>query len=75
MLAFTISGFWQSRRNRIDLLITATGIFWVVTHFFLALPAGVMGEATSLKKFTYTFGYVVVVLRFFTIAGNNCCFF
>lgn len=69
MLAFTFSGFWQSRRNRIDLLITAMGIFWVFTHFFVALPASVTGETTRLKQFTYTFGYVVVVLRFFTIAG------
>ncbi|KAL3080227.1 hypothetical protein niasHT_035747 [Heterodera trifolii] len=71
MLAYTVSGFWQSRRNRIDLLITGMGLFWVITHFFLALPASVVGGETRLKKFTYTFGYIVVILRFFTIAGRN----
>ncbi|KAI6220279.1 Sodium leak channel non-selective protein [Aphelenchoides besseyi] len=71
MLAFTIQGFWQSRRNRIDLLITALGCLWVAVHFFVALPASVVGGETRLKKFTYTFGYMVVILRFFTIAGRN----
>ena len=71
IVAFTIPGFWQSRRNRIDLLITAMGIFWIVTHFFIALPASVVGGETRLKKFTYTFGYLVVIMRFFTIAGRS----
>ncbi|KAI1704443.1 ion transport protein [Ditylenchus destructor] len=70
VMAFTVAGFWQSRRNRIDLLITAMGIGWVILHFFVALPAAAV-VAMRLKKFTYTFGYVVVVLRFFTIAGRN----
>uniref|UniRef100_A0AC34QHG3 Ion transport domain-containing protein n=1 Tax=Panagrolaimus sp. JU765 TaxID=591449 RepID=A0AC34QHG3_9BILA len=71
IVAFTLSGFWQSRRNRIDLLITALGIIWIVTHFFIALPASVVGGETRLKKFTYTFGYLVVIMRFFTIAGRS----
>lgn len=71
MFAYTVAGFWQSKRNRIDLLITGMGIFWVATHFFVALPASVVGGETRLKRFTYTFGYVVVILRFFTIAGYN----
>lgn len=70
MIAFTVRGFWQSRRNRIDLLITALGLFWIVTHFVMALPASAVGGRSQLKKFTYTFGYIVVILRFFTIAGN-----
>lgn len=83
MMAFTIPGFWQSRRNRIDLLITSLGGLWVALHFFLALPASVgelkvsnfmylfflVGGETRLKKFTYTFGYLTVIMRFFTIAG------
>ncbi|CAD5207057.1 unnamed protein product [Bursaphelenchus okinawaensis] len=72
-IAFTIHGFWQSRRNRIDLLITALGCLWVTLHFFVALPASVVNNEaeTSLKKFTYTYGYIVVILRFFTFAGRN----
>ena len=30
--AFTVCGFWQSRRNRIDLLITTIGLAWCVLH-------------------------------------------
>ncbi|KAI6183273.1 Narrow abdomen [Aphelenchoides bicaudatus] len=71
VFAFTASGFWQSRRNRIDLLITTLGGLWVFLHFFLALPASVVGGETRLKKFTYTFGYLTVIMRFFTIAGRN----
>lgn len=69
MIAFTVRGFWQSRRNRIDLLITVLGLFWIFTHFIMALPASAVGGPTELKEFTYTFGYLVVILRFFTIAG------
>uniref|UniRef100_A0A915ABY7 Sodium leak channel NALCN n=1 Tax=Parascaris univalens TaxID=6257 RepID=A0A915ABY7_PARUN len=71
MTAFTVHGFWQSRRNRVDLLITALGLFWVVLHFFIALPAEQLSREAKLKKFTYTFGYMIVILRFFTIAGRN----
>ncbi|TMS38414.1 hypothetical protein L596_005144 [Steinernema carpocapsae] len=73
IIAFTVPGFWQSRRNRIDLLITILGIFWVITHFFVALPVSVESkpDETRLKKFTYTFGYMVVIMRFFTITGRN----
>ena len=39
MLAFTICGFWQSRRNRIDLLITVIGLIWCVIH---SLAVGVI---------------------------------
>lgn len=69
MIAFTFSGFWESRRNRIDLLITVLGLFWIVTHFIMALPASAVRGQIGLKKYTYTFGYMVVILRFFTIAG------
>ncbi|VDK65890.1 unnamed protein product [Onchocerca ochengi] len=71
MIAFTMRGFWQSRRNRIDLLITVLGLFWIFTHFIMALPASAVGGPTELKEFTYTFGYLVVILRFFTIAGRK----
>lgn len=33
MIAFTARGYWQSRRNRYDLLVTVLGMIWIVTHF------------------------------------------
>uniref|UniRef100_A0A8R1DJ77 Sodium leak channel NALCN n=1 Tax=Caenorhabditis japonica TaxID=281687 RepID=A0A8R1DJ77_CAEJA len=73
IIAYTFSGFWQSRRNRVDLLITIFGVIWIVLHFFVALPASKIDVQVQveLKKFTYTFGYLVVILRFFTIASRN----
>ena len=69
--AFTPRGFWQSKRNRIDLLLTCMGITWVLLHFSVSLPAGALLRALRLKRFTYTFGYMGVILRFFTIAARN----
>ncbi|CAI4222140.1 unnamed protein product [Auanema sp. JU1783] len=73
IIAFTLLGFWQSRRNRIDLLITIFGLFWIFLHFFVALPSSKfeLVRVTNLKRFTYTFGYLIVILRFFTIASRN----
>ena len=87
MMAFTFRGFWQSRRNRIDLAITLFGCTWIVFHFifqgirdvYLVLwyivPAYFAGGITEWKRLTYTFGYMVVIFRFFTIAGNFSWFF
>ena len=71
IMAFTFRGFWQSKRNRIDLLITILGLVWIFLHFPMALPAKIMSAKTSLRRFTYVFGYFVVILRFFTIAGRK----
>ena len=64
-----MAGFWQSRRNRIDLLITVMGLVWVLLHFPVGLPSVI--RQTRLRRFTYTLGYIIVVLRFFTIASRN----
>jgi hypothetical protein len=71
MMAFTFKGFWQSRRNRIDLLITVLGIAWIFGHFVVALPASIVASQAQLKRFSYTFGFIVVMLRFFTVAGKD----
>ncbi|CAD5216869.1 unnamed protein product [Bursaphelenchus okinawaensis] len=72
-IAFTVRGFWQSKRNRIDLLITILGCSWIATHFIMALPAKAVSDNAqgTLKRYTYTFGYMVVIMRFFTIAGRK----
>ncbi|GAB0179195.1 sodium leak channel non-selective protein-like [Grus japonensis] len=35
IIAMSPSGFWQSRRNRYDLLVTSLGVIWVILHFAL----------------------------------------
>ncbi|XP_026812191.1 sodium leak channel non-selective protein [Rhopalosiphum maidis] len=59
MIAFTARGYWQSRRNRYDLLVTVLGVIWIVTHFVFH------------NELSFSFGYIVVVLRFFTITGKH----
>ncbi|XP_022255222.1 sodium leak channel non-selective protein-like [Limulus polyphemus] len=58
-IAFTPRGYWQSRRNRYDLFVTCLGVVWVIMHFML------------MNDFSNSFGFVVVILRFFTITGKH----
>lgn len=59
MIAFTPRGYWQSRRNRYDLVVTFIGCIWVLVHF------------AYTNDFSNTFGFIVVILRFFTITGKH----
>lgn len=58
-IAFTPRGYWQSRRNRYDLFVTFLGVIWVIMHFMM------------MNDFSNSFGFVVVILRFFTITGKH----
>jgi len=35
MIAFTPHGYWQSRRNRYDTLVTVMGLVWAITNYTL----------------------------------------
>lgn len=35
LIAMSPAGYWQSRRNRYDLLVTSLGVIWIVLHFSL----------------------------------------
>ncbi|RZF45942.1 hypothetical protein LSTR_LSTR008319 [Laodelphax striatellus] len=59
VIAFTLRGYWQSRRNRYDLLVTVLGVMWICIN------------STLRNNLSYTVGFVVVVLRFFTITGKH----
>ena len=56
-IAFTPRGYWQSRRNRYDFLVTFLGVIFVILHI------------SMMNELSYTFGFIVVILRFFTITG------
>ncbi|XP_023229790.1 sodium leak channel non-selective protein-like [Centruroides sculpturatus] len=58
-IAFTPRGYWQSRRNRYDLFVTFIGVIWVVMHFMLR------------NDLSHSFGFAVVIFRFFTITGKH----
>lgn len=59
MIAFTPRGYWQSRRNRYDLAVTFIGCIWVCVHFLFT------------NNLSNSFGFIVVILRFFTITGKH----
>ncbi|XP_060526683.1 sodium leak channel NALCN isoform X2 [Cylas formicarius] len=58
-IAFTPRGYLQSRRNRYDLFVTVMGVIWMFFHIMFK------------NDLTYFFGFMVVVLRFFTITGKH----
>uniref|UniRef100_A0A1A8FDB8 Sodium leak channel NALCN n=2 Tax=Nothobranchius korthausae TaxID=1143690 RepID=A0A1A8FDB8_9TELE len=59
LIAMSPAGYWQSRRNRYDLLVTSLGVIWIILHFSL------------LNAYTYMMGTCVIVFRFFTICGKH----
>uniref|UniRef100_A0AAR2LNY6 Sodium leak channel NALCN n=1 Tax=Pygocentrus nattereri TaxID=42514 RepID=A0AAR2LNY6_PYGNA len=59
LIAMSPAGYWQSRRNRYDLLVTSLGVIWIILHFALQ------------NAYTYMMGTCVIVLRFFTICGKH----
>jgi sodium leak channel non-selective protein len=63
-IALGAFGYWQSRRNRFDLFVTFLGIIWIILHFASFYKK-------NLEETSNGFGFVVIVLRFFTIAGKH----
>ncbi|XP_050511308.1 sodium leak channel NALCN isoform X1 [Diabrotica virgifera virgifera] len=58
-IAFTPRGYLQSRRNRYDLFVTVVGVIWMFFHCMFR------------NDLTYFIGFMVVILRFFTITGKH----
>ncbi|CAG9857935.1 unnamed protein product [Phyllotreta striolata] len=58
-IAFTPRGYLQSRRNRYDLFVTVMGVVWMFFHCMFK------------NDLTYFVGFMVVILRFFTITGKH----
>ncbi|CAH1155079.1 unnamed protein product [Phaedon cochleariae] len=58
-IAFTPRGYLQSRRNRYDLFVTVMGVIWMFFHCMFK------------NDLTYFVGFMVVILRFFTITGKH----
>ena len=64
VIAFTFQGYWQSRRNRFDLLLTSLGVLWVTLNFSLK---GTGAPYTG----TTVFGMVIILFRFLTLSGKH----
>ncbi|PVD19084.1 hypothetical protein C0Q70_21643 [Pomacea canaliculata] len=65
MVALSPMGYWTSRRNRFDMLVTFVGVIWIVLHYSLDL------REASVRDPINSLGYFVIVLRFFTITGKH----
>ncbi|CAF3959247.1 unnamed protein product [Rotaria sordida] len=63
-IALKFAGYWQSHHNRFDLLVTIFGIIWIILNI-------VSMNKIELQEYSYTFGFTVIILRFFTIAGKH----
>ncbi|KAK3859162.1 hypothetical protein Pcinc_034699, partial [Petrolisthes cinctipes] len=59
LIGFTPRGYWQSRRNRYDLFVTVLGVVWIILHY------------TLQSDESHMFGFMVIILRFFTITGKH----
>ncbi|XP_064105310.1 sodium leak channel NALCN-like isoform X1 [Macrobrachium nipponense] len=59
LIAFTPRGYWQSRRNRYDLFVTVLGVVWIILNY------------TIQTNESHMFGFMVIILRFFTITGKH----
>ncbi|GFS24477.1 sodium leak channel non-selective protein-like, partial [Elysia marginata] len=60
MIALSPAGYWTSRRNRFDMLVTLIGVVWIVLHYSL-----------TKNDTINSLGYIVIVLRFFTVTGKH----
>ncbi|EDO45174.1 predicted protein, partial [Nematostella vectensis] len=64
LIAYTVRGYWHSRRNRFDLLLTSLGLIWVVLNFSLK------GNENAYLISTI-FGVVIIIFRFLTLSGKH----
>ena len=55
---FILKGYWQSRRNRMDFMVTLLGVIWIILNY------------TFNDHVIVILGYVVILLRFCTITGK-----
>lgn len=62
--ALGFMGYRQSTRNIADFIITLLGLIWIIMHFSSF-------SKKEIRETSNSFGFVVIVLRFFTITGKH----
>ncbi|XP_032878993.1 sodium leak channel non-selective protein isoform X2 [Amblyraja radiata] len=69
--AMSPSGYWQSRRNRYDLLVTSLGVIWVVLHFALlvTLKMLLLTVVVSMYKSFFIIVGMFLLLICYAFAG------
>lgn len=51
LIAMSPAGYWQSRRNRYDLLVTSLGVIWIVLHFSLLVRNTTVSLREHFREF------------------------
>ncbi|KAF4795161.1 sodium leak channel, non-selective [Turdus rufiventris] len=71
IIAMSPSGFWQSRRNRYDLLVTSLGVIWVILHFALlvTLKMLLLTVVVSMYKSFFIIVGMFLLLLCYAFAG------
>jgi hypothetical protein len=61
MIAFTPHGYWQSRRNRYDTLVTVMGLVWAITNYTMGVIASSHFPMPSITDSTF---FLFILERF-----------
>ena len=64
-IALMPSGYWQSRRNRFDMLVTCLGVLWVILHISPSEVCPVQPAIYSLGMCTFSAGGLLLRKQFF----------
>ncbi|KAI0978501.1 hypothetical protein GJ496_008670, partial [Pomphorhynchus laevis] len=63
-LAFTVAGYWHSRRNRFEFTVSLLAVIWMFLNLMTYKFSNAIVDANK-------FGYIVIILRLFTICGKH----
>ncbi|TKS66912.1 Sodium leak channel non-selective protein [Collichthys lucidus] len=71
LIAMSPAGYWQSRRNRYDLLVTSLGVIWIVLHFALlvTLKMLLLTVVVSMYKSFFIIVGMFLLLLCYAFAG------
>ncbi|KAI4903016.1 hypothetical protein NFI96_010056 [Prochilodus magdalenae] len=71
LIAMSPAGYWQSRRNRYDLLVTSLGVIWIILHFALqvTLKMLLLTVVVSMYKSFFIIVGMFLLLLCYAFAG------
>ncbi|XP_060785507.1 sodium leak channel non-selective protein isoform X3 [Neoarius graeffei] len=71
LIAMSPAGYWQSRRNRYDLLVTSLGVIWIILHFSLlvTLKMLLLTVVVSMYKSFFIIVGMFLLLLCYAFAG------
>ena len=58
--ALGLFGYWQSRRNRLDMFVTFLGLIWIIMHFISFQKKDLVGILICREISQFLFSYFVI---------------